>query len=143
MLILNMIVMAKLELVRGNDMLFRVIKVQIDSTFYSLKRGMKIEVELSEGFHDIMIRFDGGSSQKNIYMEDKKDMSILIKRTIPDLYYLFGILILMVLFTLSLFNVILVVIPSMLLIVFYIPLILDAFINRKRYFRFINRSGID
>jgi hypothetical protein len=135
--------MAKLELVRGNDMLFRVIKVKIDSTFYSLKRGMKIEVELAGGFHDIMVQLDCASSHKNINLEDKKDVSILIKRTIPDLYYILGILILMILCTLSFFNIISIVIPSICLIVYFIPLFLDFLINRKRFFRFINCSGID
>jgi hypothetical protein len=129
--------MSKLILKRKRDAIFRSIRIIIDKKEYKLKRNTSICIDLPAGKHQLLSKLDWCSSEKLIDLKENDTHTILIKGNIPDLYFFIGVSVISLLCIISFFELIPVVYPAVLLSIYYIPLMIEMFIHKKSYFKFV------
>lgn len=126
----------QLILKRKRDAIFRSIYVFVDEKEYVLKRNASICIDLPVGEHRLLAKLDWCSGEKLINIKESDVHTVLIKSAMPDLYFFVGVGVISLLFVASLFELIPVVYPALLLVVYYIPLMIEALIHKTSYFRF-------
>ncbi len=128
--------MGTLILKRKRDAIFRSIHVFVDEKEYVLKRNASICIDLPAGEYRLLAKLDWCSGEKLINIKESDVHTTLIKSTMPDLYFFIGVGVISLLFVASLFELIPVVYPAVLLGIYYIPLLINLLIHKKNYFRF-------
>lgn len=120
-------------------MLFRTVKLIINGNTYNLKRNSVQEIDLSEGPCNISIYLDWSSA--NYKIDVTRDEEIIISQNMPDWYFLVGICVLFTLFILTMLKIIPLLAFTTTVVLFFIPLIINLFINKNKYFK-IKRNKV-
>lgn len=128
--------MGTLILKRKRDATFRSIHVFVDRKEYVLKRNASLCIDLPAGEHPLFAKLDCCSGVGLITIRENDVCTVLIERYMPDLYFFVGVGVICLLCIASLFELIPVVYPALSLVVYYIPLVIEAFIYKHRFFKF-------
>lgn len=128
--------MGTLILKRKRDATFRSIHVFVDRREYVLKRNASLCIDLPAGEHPLFAKLDCCSGMGLITIKENDVHTILIERYIPDLYLFIGVGVICLFFIASLFELIPVVYPALLLMLYYILLVIEPFIHKHSFFRF-------
>jgi len=128
--------MAKISFCRKNDMLFRTIKLTVNGSTYPLKRNSSLTLDLPEGVYEVCAKLDWCYTNHSVDLTEKDNISLTISQKIPDWYFLAGTSILFVLFILVFIGEIPLWALTIPLVLYYIPLMVNMFVNQRKYFKF-------
>jgi hypothetical protein len=129
--------MSKIRFARKkSDCLLRTITITINNTSYKLKRSSSKEISLPVGIYDVVIGLDWTKTHRQIEVTDE-EKTFIIKQTMPNEYFLLGFSVIFILTVLTLFDIIPVVVLGAALTIYFIPLMINMFVNKKNYFKII------
>lgn len=128
--------MTKIKFTRKRDALFRTVKLIVNDNIYKLKWHDSVEIDSpDDNTCNISILLDcwWHADYKIETKEQKKEF--IVSQTMPDWYFWIGMSILFILFILTMMEIIPLVAFTIPLSVYYIPILINLFVNRKKYFK--------
>jgi hypothetical protein len=117
------------------------VRLSVDGQKASpLLKGEKRSIEVKEGWHTFLVSSVWCTGELSLPIGEK-DLSIAIKRSVPESYQIACLSVLVVLFALSIFSLIPVAVPCAIWLLVYIPNLLYFTVWRKKYFKFVAKRS--
>jgi hypothetical protein len=126
--------MSKIKFTRKRDALFSTVKLIVNDSIYNLKRGSFIEVDLPDDLCNISIRLNWFRADYKIDATGK-DKEFVISQVIPDCFFWISLCVIIILFILTMMEIIPLVAYMIPLAIYFITLLVNMFVNRRKFFK--------
>ncbi|MDR0824761.1 MAG: hypothetical protein LBN74_06670 [Prevotella sp.] len=127
--------MSKVKFIRKRDALFRTVQLIINDNIYKLKWHGSVEVDLPDDTYNISIRLDYWWYADYKIDATGKGKEFVISQVMPDWYFWISMSIIIILYILTMMEIIPLVAFTTPLGVYYIPLMVNLIVNRRKFFK--------